>query len=239
MTARERNGFCVVRHLVDPVALHRQVDAVLAVATSELSGRDINHVQGAVNSIHALHHYPFFAELLHGLSMRNLASVYLGESVRPQAAELFAKPAKVGLPSPWHQDNAYWCLSPPVGVTIWIALDRCDVDNGALMYICGSHRVGALPHDPSYVPGSSLGIATAHLPGDERVIPWLQPGDALLHHCLTVHGSLANTSERARCGVTLQYAGSSTTVDQEARHHYTQSLADQVAWRKRAKRGRW
>jgi hypothetical protein len=42
----------------------------------------------------------------------------------------------------WHQDYAYWPLSAPAGVTLWLALDDADEANGCLHYIPGTHREG-------------------------------------------------------------------------------------------------
>ena len=38
------------------------------------------------------------------------------------AVETFNKPANVGSSVPYHQDNAYFCQSPPDVVTVWIAI---------------------------------------------------------------------------------------------------------------------
>jgi ectoine hydroxylase-related dioxygenase (phytanoyl-CoA dioxygenase family) len=135
----------------------------------------------------------------------------------------------VGLPSPWHQDNAYWCLEPASGLTIWIALDAADAENGGVNYLRGSHRLGLLPHQPSYAPGSSQTIMS--LPALDCVTPALAPGDALVHHCLTIHGSSANRSGRARRGVTLQYQGASAQVNQEKLQQYESALEVQVRGR--------
>ena len=38
--------------------------------------------------------------------------------------EIFAKPAKTGLPAPMHQDNFLWAIRNNNGITFWIALDK-------------------------------------------------------------------------------------------------------------------
>ena len=40
--------------------------------------------------------------------------------------ELFAKPSKIGIMSPPHQDNYYWCLKNGKSLTFWIALDKSN-----------------------------------------------------------------------------------------------------------------
>ncbi len=40
---------------------------------------------------------------------------------------------------PWHQDNGFGRLEPPLDLTVWVTLDDCDVNNGCLWVIPGSH----------------------------------------------------------------------------------------------------
>ena len=217
------DGFCVVRALCDPAPIAREVESY---QTLGLTGRSINWTAGSLHSIHGLYG-PFFDTLL--AQMAGRAGALLGEDAVPRAAELFAKPAGVGLPSPWHQDNAYWCLEPAIGLTIWIALDACDATNGGLTYLVGSHLGGLFAHQPSHAPGSSQTVAD--LPHLDHVTVALEPGDALVHHCLTIHGSAANTSGTARRGVTLQYEGVSARVDLAQQLAYEASLDEQIKGR--------
>ena len=73
-------------------------------------------------------------------------------------AEVFAKPAVVGMSVPIHQDNYYWNLNNAKGVTVWIALDKSTKKNGALFYYKSSHKLRLLKHKNSYTPGSSQKI---------------------------------------------------------------------------------
>ena len=40
----------------------------------------------------------------------------------------------------WHQDYSYWPLDQPRGITIWIALDDTDKNNGCMSFIPQSHK---------------------------------------------------------------------------------------------------
>ena len=213
----------MVRALCDPAPIAREVETY---QTLGLTGRSINYTAGAVNSIHGLHG-PFFDTLL--AQMAGRAGALLGEDAVPRAAELFAKPAHRGLASPWHQDNAYWCLEPAIGLTIWIALDEAGPHNGGLAYFVGSHRCGNMPHRPSGAPGSSQTITM--IPLLDEICISIKPGDALIHHCLTVHGSAANGSGFPRRGVTLQYEGVSARVNLDKLAAYEASLHEQIIGR--------
>src|SRR5581483_8647023 len=45
-------------------------------------------------------------------------------------------------PVAWHQDFAYWPLESAAGLTLWIALDDADLENGCLHYLPGTQREG-------------------------------------------------------------------------------------------------
>jgi ectoine hydroxylase-related dioxygenase (phytanoyl-CoA dioxygenase family) len=173
----------------------------------------------------------FFYNLLNSDKAKTFASVFLEDAAVPRASELFAKPAKVGLPSPWHQDNAYWCVDNANGLTIWIALDECDESNGCVTYFKGTHKIGVVPHKPSFAPGSSQTIADESLPvrfAQDRIAPSLRPGDVIVHHCVIIHGSSANQSGKPRRGLTLQYIGKKSGYDAAMKARYEALLVEQI-----------
>jgi ectoine hydroxylase-related dioxygenase (phytanoyl-CoA dioxygenase family) len=123
--------------------------------------------------------------------------------------ETFNKPARIGSAVPPHQDNAYFCQSPPDVLTVWIAIDLVTEDNGPVFYVRGSHKLGLLPHKPSGVKGNSMGLAEKFDHADPFVC-LLEPGDALIHHCQTIHYSGPNRSEHPRCAFLMVYRGEHT-----------------------------
>lgn len=165
------------------------------------------------------HHDPWFAELAKKESILSLvAKLVQGEPVL-MAVESFNKPARVGSAVPPHQDNAYFCLTPPDALTVWIAVDAVTEANGPVSYLLGSHLEGAKPHAPSGVAGNSMGLV-----GEvDRAAAWaglLEAGDALLHHCNTIHFSAPNTSDFARRGLLMVFKGAHCTVDEGLRSKY-------------------
>jgi ectoine hydroxylase-related dioxygenase (phytanoyl-CoA dioxygenase family) len=48
----------------------------------------------------------------------------------------------------------------------------------------------------------------------------LEPGDALIHHCQTIHWSGANKSDKSRRGLLLVYRGAHTTSDPRLKAEY-------------------
>ena len=101
----------------------------------------------------------------------------------------------------WHQDYAYWPLNAPRGLTLWIAIDDAEVDNGCLHYVPGSHLLGE--HAPTDFVLGAAQLEKPELPAlsvDEAmaVAAPICAGEALVHHPLTWHMSPPNRSTRPR-----------------------------------------
>ena len=47
----------------------------------------------------------------------------LGEDIALWNMSFFAKPARVGTKTPWHQDGENWPIRPLATCTVWIAID--------------------------------------------------------------------------------------------------------------------
>jgi len=141
------------------------------------------------------------------------------------AVETFNKPARIGSGVPYHQDNAYFCQSPPDVLTLWIAIDQVTVENGAVYFVKGSHKVGMLPTEPSGVVGNSIGLAQPPtVSKSEQFCAMLNPGDATIHHCQTIHSSDPNETEHSRLGLLLVYRGSHTKDDPELSDAYSTAV---------------
>ena len=101
------------------------------------------------------HHDPFFADLGRRPEIRRMVSRLVHGEPILLGVETFNKPARVGSGVPAHQDNAYFCQSPPDILTIWISIDGATDANGTIFYIRGSHATGMLAHQPSALTGNS------------------------------------------------------------------------------------
>lgn len=129
----------------------------------------------------------------------------LGPNILCWASAFFAKGAHDPKAVPWHQDAAYWKLSPARTVTVWLAIDDADAENAAMRFVPGSHDRGALPLREA-AAGSVLHLETEGVA--EMGAPFvnaLKAGEISLHADMLVHGSLPNMSGRRRCGLTLRY----------------------------------
>lgn len=171
----------------------------------------------------------YFAAYREHPHWRALATALMGEEVSTVEPEWFNKPRGTNHITPPHQDNFYFCLSPPHVVTLWLALDVVDEENGCLRYVPSSHLLGIRPHGRSNVLGFSQGILDY---GDEdrqlEVPIRLQPGDVVAHHGNLIHRADANCSlGRERRAFAIVYRGVSCQRDEAAYASYQAALQAQ------------
>src|SRR5262249_32152487 len=101
---------------------------------------------------------PFFRDYRKHPTWLGLARSLLGADAAASSPEWFNKPPGTESPTPPHQDNYYFNFNPPQVLTIWLALDSVDEENGALRYVTGSHLRGIRPHSRSGTLGFSQSI---------------------------------------------------------------------------------
>ncbi len=131
----------------------------------------------------------------------------LGENVVAWGSHFFCKMPGDGKSVAWHQDASYWPLSPSKTVTVWLAVDDADVENGCMRFLAGSHHHGHLTYRPSSPEEHNVldqTVENAEQYGTPVDVE-LQAGEVSLHSDLLLHGSQANNSRRRRCGLTLRY----------------------------------
>ena len=169
---------------------------------------------------------PFFKSYCSNRRWLDVAEALLGERAEGQAPEWFNKPPLTDHPTPPHQDNYYFKLEPPQILTMWLALDRVDDENGCLRYVRGSHRVPIRPHSTTSVLGFSQGI-TDYGPVDEALeFPLhLEPNDLAIHHGNLIHRADPNRSPtRHRSAFALVIYGASARVDEAAQAEYREAV---------------
>lgn len=132
----------------------------------------------------------------------------IGDDIALWNSSFFAKPARVGTKTPWHQDGEYWPIRPLATCTVWIAVDASTTENGCLRVIPGSHRSKRLArHQENNAPGLALNLELETAEFDEAQAQdiVLEAGQISLHDVYLFHGSEPNRSERPRRGMTLRY----------------------------------
>lgn len=182
-----------------------------------------------INSFHDLAQCEKIRNFAKKKKILNAAKNFLNSDPEFRFCELFAKPARTGLPSPDHQDNYYWGIKGSNALTFWIALDNSNKKNGCVHYYDGSHKYGILKHEASFAKGSSQKVSDTNFLKKFKVsYPELEPGDVLVHHSLVVHGSSKNNSKNNRRGWTIQFKDKSASYDFKQIKNYEKSLSDQI-----------
>ena len=139
----------------------------------------------------------------------------LGDDVIAWGSHFFCKMPRDGKEVAWHQDASYWPLSPSKAVTVWLAIDDADLENGCMKFIAGSQNFGHLTYRKSNPDEHSVLGQTVENPEQygDIVVDDLKAGQVSIHNDLLLHGSDANNSDRRRCGLTLRYAAADVRAE--------------------------
>ncbi len=129
--------------------------------------------------------------------------------------QIFIKEPQTRERTAFHQDAPYFEIEGEQCCVMWIPVDPATVKTGGMMYVRGSHR-GRL-----YAP--NVFISQTRLPGSEGddlpniegamdrfdVVHFdVEPGDVLVHHYKTIHGTGGNHSRyQVRRAASLRYCG--------------------------------
>ena len=131
----------------------------------------------------------------------------IGPDIILMGASLFAKKARDPRFVSWHQDSAYFGVTPSREITAWVAFTDSNETNGCVRVMPGSHREAALSHVETMDQNNMLarGQTIEGLDEKKAVNLVLKAGQFSLHHERTAHASLANGSDDRRIGLAFFY----------------------------------
>lgn len=130
--------------------------------------------------------------------------------------QMFVKEPGTDAPTPWHQDLSFWPIRGEQICSFWIPCDPVNRESSGLLYVKGSHkwpqRFKAI--SPDYVAAmiddemDDIPDINAQ-PERYELLDWdMEPGDILMFHPLTLHGSYGNQSRtRRRRALALRWIG--------------------------------
>jgi phytanoyl-CoA hydroxylase len=214
----ERDGHVVVRNVIPPAELSALRDLFMTIIP------EIPYPPGADGVVWELtgfaRGYPPAVSLATDRRFGALVAEALGaKRVQLLQDSWLYKPPRDGGSVELHQDRTYIGYIVPARVaTLRIALEPEDESNGCMRAVDGSHRWGAIGDDRSLVADSvtslvpTLSVEQQATLSSARSLA-LEPGDVSIHHCLTLHGSPRNTSDRARRTIILRMFDAACTVD--------------------------
>ena len=146
----------------------------------------------------------------------DLVECIVGPDILLWSSHFICKDPQVGRATPWHEDSAYW-----MGrldrydkiVTVWLALDDVNGENGCMQVIPGSH----LSFGSSSYRGVDTTVNTfkSEITDIEvsKAVPFeLRRGECSLHDGRIRHGADPNRSDRRRLGYTMRYLSARVTL---------------------------
>ena len=240
--AFDRDGFAVIRGfntLKAVEALNAHIDRYIAETLPQLPpDAAFYEVMGQTETIMRLQNMAdydsHFKELNDSDRFTKLAELLLGDGVVNRNMQWFTKPARIGAETPPHQDGFYFMLEPNEALTLWLALDTVNDENGCVRYVRGSHRRGMRPHRETAVLGFSQGV-TDYGEADyaSEAAIYAAPGDLIAHHCMTIHRAGPNPSDHPRRALGFVYYAQRARADTERQAAYKKELMER--WRKAGK----
>jgi len=109
----------------------------------------------------------------------------------------------------WHADRAYWrtCTSDSM-LTAWVPLQDCTEEMGPMVVLDGSHKLVGNEQLHTFNQTDLAALETRIAGGGVplKFVPFtLKKGQVSFHHCLTIHGSYPNRSNRPRAALAIHY----------------------------------
>ena len=189
-----KNGFLLIENLIDKENIEALRDEAQSVVKDEVYTNRLD-----------MHKNPNFAKLHKNPKILEIIDRVLNHKMIPIGSIFFYckpdNPLENG--SIWHQDN--YAPKSPIGsyLVVGVPLDDADKENGSLIVVPKSHKLGDVYHKPSknFEKDEDGNIVNAYPIGDECEVPEgfeqlqleYKAGDLLLMHGHTIHMAYKNT----------------------------------------------
>jgi ectoine hydroxylase-related dioxygenase (phytanoyl-CoA dioxygenase family) len=211
------NGYLVVPDALSPkelAELRAEVDEIIAGAARVTSHTDVYDIEDGhspqspkVRRIKTPHkHFDYFKRLVRHPGITATLAALIGPNIRLHGSKLNMKSAGYGAPVEWHQDWAFYPHTNDDVLATGILLDDCDLENGPMLVIPGSHRGRTFDH---HSDGAFCGAITGELNqiAFDKAVPMTgKAGTMSIHHARALHGSAQNTSSKPRRLLLFEYA---------------------------------
>jgi len=127
----------------------------------------------------------------------------------------------------WHQDRRYWSFSDDNLLSVWLALDEENSENGVLEFIPKSHKMKFLEEQfgekEYFETEDPLNMSLI----ETKQSTTLQRGDVVLFHCKLLHRANANSTSEPKISFVYTVKGKKTEVQKGSRSaEYPEILLD-------------
>lgn len=208
LAAYREHGFAVGGALLDDAGLAR----LRACMDAKIAALPPSQRSENMPSLHYEDRY--LRELFLSRPFVDIAEQILGPDLALFTVYAISKRPHDGMPVIWHQDAAYFPISPMATFTLWLAVDGSTRENGCMQVIAGSHHERRLKaHHVEAAGGTTLPIGLDTVPPAAMVDVEVPAGAFSVHDPYLLHGSPPNRSDRRRCGITIKYVSSRIALD--------------------------
>lgn len=151
--------------------------------------------------------FPWLMDLGRNPRILDAVEDVIGPDILLFGASIFAKDARDPRYVSWHQDSAYFGLSPHEEVTVWLAFTESTIEKGCLKVMPRTHLGPDLHHVETHGHDNMLAKGQTIEGLDERkaVHIELRPGEFSLHHERLAHASEPNRGGDRRIGFAFFY----------------------------------
>ena len=117
-------------------------------------------------------------------------------------------------PSAWHLDVPNWSFHTPDAISIWIALNDVNIQNGCMYFLPGSHKMAAFDRKGSFSSDmDTLFDEYLEFCEIEPVAIEMKAGSASFHNGLMAHAAGPNMTPRPRRAMTCAYMPDGATFN--------------------------
>jgi phytanoyl-CoA hydroxylase len=141
--------------------------------------------------------------------MANETKVTTGGGLRVSQPEDRKRPW--GEPTGWHMDTPAFSFTHSAASTFWFALVDCDLSNGCMHYIPGSHKSRMRTKGSMRI--DSLGQLNPKWATAEPVACPVRAGAMIVHNGDTAHASCANMTPRPRPAFAISWMPCGSTFN--------------------------
>ena len=227
----ELNGVTVIRNIID----EKWINSMRSAIDSILNNPGLASIEYTPQNNNGRYYGDFFIwrrnstfkSFAFDSNLPELAAKLLDSSeINFFYDQLLVKEPNTEEKTPWHHDLPYWPLSGKKIISFWVGFDEVSHDTGTVKYIKGSHKWNKFYAPASFGKNSGYNNLYKKMGLDEipdidsnienyEILSWdLKPGDIIVHHPLTLHGSSGNVSPKIRRrGLALRYIGDDVTWD--------------------------
>jgi phytanoyl-CoA hydroxylase len=204
----DREGYAIFRQVID-AGLLQEINSHLDWLQAKyphLRPENYNHELVRTD--------PFWVHLISNERLLDVAQLFIGPDIALFASHYISKPPFDGQTVLWHQNGSYWPLEPMQVVTLWLAIDNSNPENGGMRVIPRTHKTDLQELEVrTDVPNVLESAIKEGIVDESKAVDIiLKPGDISVHHPNIIHGSNANTSSHRRAGLTIRYIPTTTRI---------------------------